>query len=123
MNSLIAELACIPLVIGILLVFRIMREKRYLNDNDPIEGVLEKYQRIGKRLYPIISYTDNGEEKLVRQGGVTNLKMIKEASKVRIAHIGDGKIITDYNVKLSTYYAIAFLISSGLIFIASVIAQ
>jgi len=122
MNPLIAGLACIPLLIGIALVFRIRREKRYLNDNDPIEGTLEKYQRIGKRLYPIISYIDNGEEKAVRQGGVTNLKMIKEGSKVRIAHIGDGKIITDYNVKLSTYYAVTFFISSGLIFIASIIA-
>lgn len=122
MDPLIAGLACIPLIIGIFLIFRITREKRYLNDNDPIEGTLEKYQRIGKRLYPIISYIDNGEEKAVRQGGVTNLKMIKEGSKVRIAHIGDGKIITDYNVKLSTYYAVAFFISSVLIFIASIIA-
>ena len=122
MDPLIAGLALIPLVIGILLLFRIKREKRYLNDNDPIEGTLEKYQRIGKRLYPIISYIDNGEEKAVRQGGVTNLKMIKEGSKVRIAHIGDGKIITDYNVKSSTYYAVAFFISSVLIFIASIIA-
>ena len=122
MNPLVAGLACIPLVIGILFLFRIKREKRYLNDNDPIEGTLVEYQRIGKRLYPIITYVDNGEEKAVRQGGVTNLKMIKEGSKVRIAHIGNGKIMTDYSVKLSTYYAIAFFISSALIFVASVIA-
>ena len=122
MNPLVAGLACIPLLIGILLLFRIKREKRYLNDNDPIEGTLVEYQRIGKRLYPIITYVDNGEEKAVRQGGVTNLKMIKEGSKVRIAHIGNGKIMTDYSVKLSTYYAIAFFISSALIFVASVIA-
>lgn len=122
MNPLVAGLACIPLLIGILLLFRIKREKRYLNDNDPIEGTLVEYQRIGKRLYPIITYVDNGEEKAVRQGGVTNLKMIKEGSKVRIASIGNGKIMTDYSVKLSTYYAIAFFISSALIFVASVIA-
>ena len=122
MNPLVAGLACIPLLIGILLLFRIKREKRYLNDNDPIEGTLVEYQRIGKRLYPIITYVDNGEEKAVRQGGVTNLKMIKEGSRVRIASIGNGKIMTDYSVKLSTYYAIAFFISSALIFVASVIA-
>ncbi len=122
MKPLVAGLACIPLVIGILFLFRIKREKRYLNDNDPIEGTLVEYQRIGKRLYPIITYVDNGEEKAVRQGGVTNLKMIKEGSKVRIAHIGNGKIMTDYSIKLSTYYAIAFFISSALIFVASVIA-
>ena len=122
MNPLIAGLACIPLLIGIALVFRIRREKRYLNDNDPIEGTLVEYQRIGKRLYPIIAYVDNGEEKAVRQGGVTNLKMIKEGSKVRIVNIGNGKIMTDYSVKLSTYYAVAFFISSCLIFIASIIA-
>ena len=122
MNPLIAGLACIPLVIAVLLLFRIQREKRYLNDNDPIEGTLVKYERFGKRLYPIITYVDNGEEKAVRQGGVTNLKMIKEGSKVRIVSIGNGKILTDYSVKLSTYYAIAFFISSILIFIASVIA-
>ena len=122
MNPLIAGLACIPLLIGIALLFRIQREKRYLNDNDPIEGTLVEYQRIGKRLYPIITYVDNGEEKAVRQGGVTNLKMIKEGSKVRIVNIGDGKIMTDYSVKLSTYYAVAFFLSSALIFVASVIA-
>ena len=122
MNPLVAGLACIPLLIGILLLFRIKREKRYLNDNDPIEGTLVEYQRIGKRLYPITTYVDNGEEKAVRQGGVTNLKMIKEGSRVRIASIGNGKIMTDYSVKLSTYYAIAFFISSALIFVASVIA-
>ena len=122
MNLTIAVLACIPLVIAILLFFRIQREKRYLNDNDPIEGTLVEYQRIGKRLYPIITYVDNGEEKAVRQGGVTNLKMIKEGTKVRIASLGNGKILTDYSVKLSTYYAIAFLLSSALIFIAAAIA-
>lgn len=122
MNTAIAIIAAIPLIIGILFVFRIQREKRYLNDNDPIEGTLVEYQRIGKRLYPIIAYVDNGEEKAVRQGGVTNLKMIKEGSKIRIANLGNGKILTDYSVKLSTYYAIAFIISSVVLFIASVIA-
>lgn len=122
MNTAIAIIAAIPLIIGILFVFRIQREKRYLNDNDPIEGTLVEYQRIGKSLYPIIAYVDNGEEKAVRQGGVTNLKMIKEGSKIRIANLGNGKILTDYSVKLSTYYAIAFIISSVVLFIASVIA-
>lgn len=122
MNTTIAALAVIPFVIGILFLLRIKREKRYLNDNDPIEGTLVRYERFGKRLYPIITYVDNGEEKAVRQGGVTNLKMIKEGSKVRIASLGNGKILTDYSVKLSSYYAIAFFSSSVLIFIASIIA-
>ncbi len=123
MNTLVAGLACIPLIIAIFLFFRIQREKRYLNDNDTIEGTLVQYQRIGKRLYPLITYVDNGEEKTVRQGGVTNMKMIKEGSTVRIAHIGDGKIMTDYSVKLSTYYAIAFLLASALIFVAALFVE
>lgn len=123
MNTTIAFLAIIPLMISILFIFRAKREKRYLNDNDPIDGVLSRYERIGKRLYPIITYVDNGEEKAVRQGGVTNLKMIKEGTTIKIAHLSDGKILTDYSVKLSTYYATAFIVSSLLIFVASFLAS
>lgn len=122
MNTTIAIMASIPFIMFIVFFCRAKREKRYLNDNDSIEGILLRYERFGKKLYPIVTYVDNGEEKYVRQGGVTNLKMIKEGTKIRIASIGNGKVITDYSVKLSTYYAISFFISSTLIFIASVIA-
>ena len=112
-------IAGILLIISVVFLLKSKKEKRYLNDNDVIEGTIVEYQRIWKKLYPIITYVDNGEKITVRQSGVTNMRIIKEGSHVRIVNIGNGKILTDYNVKLSMYYAIVFFISSALIFVAS----
>ena len=119
MNNTVAGLSVIPIVISLIFYFKMKKEKRMLDDNDPIEGTVSKYQRIGKRLYPIIEFKDNGEEKYIRQGGITNFRMIKEGTKVRIISIGDGKYLTDYSVKLSKYYAITMLLAGLLVFFIS----
>lgn len=50
------------------------------------------------------------------------MKLAKEGEKIRIAKIGNGKILTDYNVKLSMYNAMVFFLSSAVFFIASFVA-
>lgn len=122
MNVTIAAISVIPLIIGILLMFKMIKDKRYLDNNETIDGILEGYDRSGKRLLPIITYVKDGQEKMIKQGGVTNLKLIKEGSTVRIASIGNGKLVTDFHVKADLYYAIAFILGSALVFIASFIA-
>lgn len=122
MNVTIAAISVIPLIIGILLMFKMIKDKRYLDNNETIDGILEGYERSGKRLHPIITYVKDGQEKMIKQGGVTNLKLIKEGSTVRIASIGNGKLVTDFHVKADLYYAIAFILGSALVFIASFIA-
>lgn len=122
MNVTIAAISVIPLIIGILLMFKMIKDKRYLDNNETIDGILEGYDRSGKRLHPIITYVKDGQEKMIKQGGVTNLKLIKEGSTVRIASIGNGKLVTDFHVKADLYYAIAFILGSALVFIASFIA-
>ena len=122
MNVTIAAISVIPLIIGILLTFKMIKDKRYLDNNETIDGILEGYERSGKRLHPIITYVKDGQEKMIKQGGVTNLKLIKEGSTVRIASIGNGKLVTDFHVKADLYYAIAFILGSALVFIASFIA-
>lgn len=122
MNVTIAAISVIPLIIGILLMFKMIKDKRYLDNNETIDGILEGYERSGKRLHPIITYVKDGQEKMIKQGGVTNLKLIKKGSTVRIASIGNGKLVTDFHVKADLYYAIAFILGSALVFIASFIA-
>lgn len=122
MNVTIAAISVIPLIIGILLMFKMIKDKRYLDNNETIDGILEGYDRSGKRLHPIITYVKDGQEKMIKQGGVTNLKLIKKGSTVRIASIGNGKLVTDFHVKADLYYAIAFILGSALVFIASFIA-
>ena len=122
MNVTIAAISVIPLIIGILLMFKMIKDKRYLDNNETIDGILEGYERSGKRFHPIITYVKDGQEKMIKQGGVTNLKLIKKGSTVRIASIGNGKLVTDFHVKADLYYAIAFILGSALVFIASFIA-
>ena len=122
MNVTIAAISVIPLIIGILLMFKMIKDKRYLDNNETIDGILEGYERSGKRLHPIITYVKDGQEKMIKQGGVTNLKLIKKGSTVRITSIGNGKLVTDFHVKADLYYAIAFILGSALVFIASFIA-
>lgn len=121
MNTTIFIISLVPLFIGLYLFYRSMNQKKKLDSNDTIDGTLVEYKRFGKRLYPIIEFVYNGTEKTLRQGGVTNFKLIKQGEKVRLLETTSNKFITDYTVKLTNYYAIACIGAFILIFIASLL--
>ncbi len=118
----IMGVAGIILIIGLVFLIKSKREKSYLDDNDFMEGTVVEYQNIWRKYYPIITYIDNGENKTIRINKATNMKLMKEGDKIRVANIGNGKLLTDYKVKLSMYYAVVFFISSAIFLVASFLA-
>lgn len=105
------------LVIGLYLFYLSINQKKRLDSNDTIDGVLVEYKRFGKKIYPIIEFVYNGTKKTLKQCGVTNFKLIKQGEKVRVLETKSNKFITDYTVILTKYYAISFIGASILVFI------
>lgn len=86
------------LVIGLYLFYLSINQKKRLDSNDTIDGVLVEYKRFGKKIYPIIEFVYNGTKKTLKQCGVTNFKLIKQGEKVRVLETKSNKFITDYTV-------------------------
>lgn len=104
-------LATVILIIGIILFYMSLKQKKCLEENYTIKGTLIKYKRVGRYLYPIIEFTENGEKKEVIKGGTVNYKPIKIGSEIKILKKENGKYLTDSDVKFLQYYAITLILT------------
>ncbi|MBE6155322.1 MAG: hypothetical protein E7164_01025 [Firmicutes bacterium] len=122
MNLTLIIMAIIILIIGIVLYYVGLKQKKNLEANYTIKGTLIKYKRIGRYLHPIIEFTENGKKKEILKGGTLNYKPLKVGSEIKILKKENGKYLTDSDVKFIQYYAISLMLTFILlVFISFVI--
>ena len=111
MNLTLILIASVILIIGIILYYISLKQKKNLEDNYTIKGTLIKYKRVGRYLHPIIEFTENGEKKVILKGGTINYKPIKIGSEIKILKKENGKYLTDSDVRVIQYYAISLILT------------
>ena len=112
MNLIISIIiASVFLIISIILFYISIKQKKNLAENYTIIGTLIDYKRVGKYLYPIIEFKENGEKKQITTNGLVNYKPIKIGSEIKILKKENGKYLTDSHVKFMQYYAISLMLA------------
>lgn len=105
----------IPAALALLFYIYYKRVDKALSSKYAIEGTIIDYKRVGLRLYPVISFVENGQEFTVEGQGMKNLKLMKVGSKVRLLIAKDGDHLSDYDAKVAMFYTIGFIIVEAIV--------
>lgn len=110
MDATLTVIASAILIIGIVLYSIGLKRKKHLEDNYTTQGILIKYKRVGRYLYPVIEFKEKGVKKIITKGGIVNYKPIKIGSEIKILKLDNGNYLTDCDMKIIQYYAIALML-------------